>query len=397
MKVKTLKERFQNEFHLTLKVYKNGDVADDHLSLSEIRAASGKGGDLSARKNTLVKNIESNFEKQFGIKVEVFSPDGTTPAPKDMTLQQVVEMDSGDSIKSHENDNIENEKNSKFSDDIKGVDRKRYFRVKGEGEGGEFVLGQVSQEFVEYWTNKDEGDDFTSVWDHLSARWPEDQDPKSPKPKPDDAHQPDRWYEYDDIEHITGLSYSNGIWVEEVRPAEGTQFNDYGNIEWIDPDNHDYSEDLWVVIKEAVHFEHLSTVYTREISLRQGEPAKQYEDDEILPVVAFFNLEKGYFWDSIVETENEDFDIDKFYVGAVDTIFVNLIEQCWYDRKLLYLNTAGYETNSMANEEFVGLFNKTVYDKYDHPDIFINHSGDETEAVKNLFDELNDLEEEYEE
>ena len=98
MKVKTLKERFQNEFDLTLRIYKNGDVADDHLSLSEIRSATGKGGLLKDRKNTLVKNIASSFEKQFGIKLEVFSPDGEEPAPKDMTLQQVVEIYSGDSL-----------------------------------------------------------------------------------------------------------------------------------------------------------------------------------------------------------------------------------------------------------------------------------------------------------
>lgn len=86
MKVKTLKEKFKDEFGVTVRVYKGAKFADDDATLASIRKSdAAKSGDFEVRGNTKVGNVEKLFLENLGIKVQIESADGKL-ADNDVTL-----------------------------------------------------------------------------------------------------------------------------------------------------------------------------------------------------------------------------------------------------------------------------------------------------------------------
>ena len=72
MKVKTLKENFNNAFGSNLRVYIGNKFADDDSTLASIRKNDDKkSGELKINGNMLVGNFEEKFFESFGIKVQV--------------------------------------------------------------------------------------------------------------------------------------------------------------------------------------------------------------------------------------------------------------------------------------------------------------------------------------
>jgi hypothetical protein len=71
-KVKTLKDDFNKEFGVNIRVYKGAKFADDDATLSSIRSADApKSGDFDVHGNTKVGNVEKQFLENFGIKVQI--------------------------------------------------------------------------------------------------------------------------------------------------------------------------------------------------------------------------------------------------------------------------------------------------------------------------------------
>ena len=88
-KVKTLKEGFENEFGVTIRVYHGVKFADDEATLASIRAEGAPGkGDFEVHGRTKVGNVEKLFLESLGIRVKLENSEGGL-ADKDISLSQL--------------------------------------------------------------------------------------------------------------------------------------------------------------------------------------------------------------------------------------------------------------------------------------------------------------------
>lgn len=89
MKVKSLKEKFNQSFGATLRVYTTPackQFADDNATLASIRAEGHKGGELTVGGNLRVGNFEKKVQELYGIGVQVATSDGKKLADNEITL-----------------------------------------------------------------------------------------------------------------------------------------------------------------------------------------------------------------------------------------------------------------------------------------------------------------------
>lgn len=92
MKVKTLKEKFFNEYGGVLRVYAGKSLAKDEDTLASIRADKAKGGDLICRSNRTVGRFEQEMQEIFGIKVQVATKDNFVLVLDGITLSKISEI-----------------------------------------------------------------------------------------------------------------------------------------------------------------------------------------------------------------------------------------------------------------------------------------------------------------
>jgi hypothetical protein len=88
MKVKTLKSEFKNAYGSTLRVYNGPKFADDDATLASIRKGDAKGGEVAINGRTLVGNFESKILDEFGVKIQVATPDDSDLADNKVSLTQ---------------------------------------------------------------------------------------------------------------------------------------------------------------------------------------------------------------------------------------------------------------------------------------------------------------------
>lgn len=88
MKVKTLKADFKKAYNSTLRVYNGAKFADNDATLASIRKADTKGGEVVINGKMLVGNFETKILEEFGIKIQVASPDDLKLADNKVTLTQ---------------------------------------------------------------------------------------------------------------------------------------------------------------------------------------------------------------------------------------------------------------------------------------------------------------------
>jgi AraC-like DNA-binding protein len=89
MKVKTLKEAFKNTYGFCLRVYNTQNhFVDDELLLSNVRqdADAAKSGETSIDPSWTIDEFEKNFKENYGIKVQVYTPDDSKLADNDIKL-----------------------------------------------------------------------------------------------------------------------------------------------------------------------------------------------------------------------------------------------------------------------------------------------------------------------
>jgi hypothetical protein len=86
MKVKTLKANFKEAFGSTLRVYNGKKFADDDATLESIRPSETKGGELKVNGNMLVGNFEKKVLEEFGIIIQVSTPDDSKLSDNSLTL-----------------------------------------------------------------------------------------------------------------------------------------------------------------------------------------------------------------------------------------------------------------------------------------------------------------------
>jgi hypothetical protein len=88
MKVKSLKANFKEAYGSTLRVYNGQRFADDDATLASIRKEDAKGGEVNVNGNMLVGNFEDKMLEEFGIKVQVASPDDSTLVDNKLSLSK---------------------------------------------------------------------------------------------------------------------------------------------------------------------------------------------------------------------------------------------------------------------------------------------------------------------
>jgi len=90
-RVKTVKKLFFDNFGCTLRIYHGKKFADGSDTLASIRPENhnAKVDELTIRANWEVKEVESKFMENFGIKVQVANAEDTELAENHLTLGEV--------------------------------------------------------------------------------------------------------------------------------------------------------------------------------------------------------------------------------------------------------------------------------------------------------------------
>ena len=86
MKVKTLKANFKSAYGSTFRVYYGQKFADDNATLASIRKEDAKGGEVKVNGKMLVGNFEKKILEEFGIKIQVSTPDDSKLSDDSITL-----------------------------------------------------------------------------------------------------------------------------------------------------------------------------------------------------------------------------------------------------------------------------------------------------------------------
>ena len=215
---------------------------------------------------------------------------------------------------------------------------KRIFRIEAGRYGGETVIGEVDDSFVEAMIDEDQ----EKLIEHCTSADEEDFE----GPIPCEGYY---MWECDEIEHLNSAYADSGFVVTEVT-NEDSKF--------------DYSE-------TETDFEPVACLYSREAYSQNSEPDWDdidKEKDDYVPVLNFHSSEKGNFGCWFIETEGEPFDKYKFTYGIVETNMGEFIDRVYYDGKELECEYDYSDSIGKAYYAEVGWLNKRWHDSYDKYD-----------------------------
>ena len=251
---------------------------------------------------------------------------------KEICLQAVIT--SGDAIIDDVDDSLKNDKDivaaiESFEDDF-DFDDSEEEREKPPGwvesihryridtaqwaQGGEFVCGKVSTEFVKYWAPiiADEGNE--KLTNHMLGLDGYDGpvDPNSPKVVQTDGDWDKPYHELEAIEHFTSANSDQGFRVTEITGEEDDFVDDDEKIQTGITGNCIYSREGAIIrLEEPEVTEHIS------------------EDDlkEFIPVLLFHNIDKGDFGSWFIGTDEDGFDASKLSYSQIETELGVFIER----------------------------------------------------------------------
>lgn len=93
----------------------------------------------------------------------------------------------------------------------------RTYSINVSGYGGEIVIGKISQEAYDYWTEKNDEDDGETLYDY-DGDW----DNELEVPEEFRIFEPGEWYECDDVAHENGAEMTDLNFIE-VTDESGEQ------------------------------------------------------------------------------------------------------------------------------------------------------------------------------
>lgn len=251
---------------------------------------------------------------------------------------------------------------------------KRYFMLQISGRGGEVVMGTSTKEFVEYWKGRDSelADHMYSLNDvaeHLEFssddedyEYPEYYDQDSPTPDGKDIKP---YFDYDDILHETSVSSDSNYHSYSVTEITLDKDAEYvnGDIEWkegiTDDDDFDWGRSKFEVVKtiaEEGKYSFNTTIYCRELFMESDKSSV----DKPVPVVAIGDIQKGTFGCVYVETDGEDFDPNKLSVGVIENNMIDVVEEIFYGRQSLNMDTDSLGTDGKGMFATVGYIEKDL-------------------------------------
>lgn len=217
---------------------------------------------------------------------------------------------------------------------------KRFFKIELGGYGGELIVGRASEEFVEYWLDEDRKD---NLMDHMHGMndmimYEDDDDMEvdgfdSDSPEVYEGSGNREYWEFDDIEHETMVSYDYTQYtVTEINVDPRAEYKD-GELSWSDAAtkkrNFDWGSKLYTEIDDtAKQFDMENCVVTRELYINDS---KEDVADPV-PVIMMYDSQKGVFGHLYVMTNGEDFDPKKFAYVALDNTMSSNAETFYYDK-----------------------------------------------------------------
>lgn len=235
---------------------------------------------------------------------------------------------------------------------------KRYFMLDFGGYGGELMVDRVPEEFVEYWLDKERNHSLSEhiMAMHEQAGFGDIDNPDDELPEGFDENSPEvfpgrkyvEYWELDGIEHDTVVSAEYASFtMTEVELNPKAVYKD-GSVDWDDKEckkrNFDWSQNKYTEKGESKDYntEGRKRVYSTEMFVHNNK--KDCEDP--VPVLMCYDGQKGSFGRVIVETDGDDFDVDKLVFGVCENTMTTHIDQYFYDKKPLnvdmdYLSTWG--------------------------------------------------------
>jgi len=163
---------------------------------------------------------------------------------------------------------------------------------------GEYTMGTVTTEFVEYWSNR-ENDDLLEYLHEVN--WAEGFQSTSPTETGTKHRTP--FHDIDDIEH--------------------------SNMPYIEP----YIGDRFVYVnheEEEIEFKPYMCHVRHRDNVLDHRPKDSDFAQEYIPVLEYASTEKGYCGHWLVELKNETFDKSKFVISTVQTALGRFVDGAWY-------------------------------------------------------------------
>lgn len=189
---------------------------------------------------------------------------------------------------------------------------------------GEFTMGTVTKEFVEYWSSKEEHD----LLEYLhEVNWSEDFESASPTETGTEDRIP--FHEIDDIEHFN-MPYTDSSFMLISHNDEEVEFKPY-----------------------ACNVRYINNVISHN-------PNEDESDKNYVPVLVYATTEKGNCGHWSVELNNEKFDKNKFVISTVQTPLGRFVDGVWYGNSddELYFDTCEASTITKAASAKVGWLHK---------------------------------------
>ena len=230
---------------------------------------------------------------------------------------------------------------------------KKVYNIRGYRYGGEITIGQVTEEFYNYWAGSDE-EEFTN---YILDAWEDNEDEDIPEMTENGDHY---WHDIDDILHFYGSHASSTVTLIDTETGEEEEVE------------HQF---LWG--REGGFFDEEEPDWD---NLHQDINQEDY-----VPVVACMSEEKGGLATWVLELEEgEEFDEKKLSAGILETNFGEFIEKLYYNGKELE-DDGGGSTNGKGFTVKLGWFNTKWVDSLDQ---YAEGSEGLNEALKELEEQL---------
>lgn len=234
---------------------------------------------------------------------------------------------------------------------------KRHFMLDFGGYGGEFIVAKTTEKFVQYWLDESREntlDDHIMAMHEKAAYGEFDEDTEDEDNGSDDEessgfdkNSPEvkkgvkyiEYWELGDIEHDTVLSKdSSSFTVREIVLHPKVVYKD-GTVDWDDKEsskkNFDWSQERFTFKDESESTNYdsssLVSVYCREMFVNTDKD----EVEKPVPVLMCYDAQKGSFFRLYVETNGEDFDVEKLVVGVNENSMTEHMTEFFYDKKSL--------------------------------------------------------------
>lgn len=232
---------------------------------------------------------------------------------------------------------------------------KRHFMLDFGGYGGEFIVAKTTEKFVQYWLDESREntlDDHIMAMHEKAAYGDFDEDTEDNGSDDEESSGFDKsspevkkgvkyieYWELGDIEHDTVLSKdSSSFTVREIVLHSKAVYKD-GTVDWDDKEsskkNFDWSQERFTFKDESKSTDYdsssLVSVYCREMFVNTNKD----EVEKPVPVLMCYDAQKGSFFRLYVETNGEDFDVEKLVVGVNENSMTEHMTEFFYDKKSL--------------------------------------------------------------